>query len=67
MKILINVATFADLATFFWFSISSYQQLWNDHFLEASALLVAAVFWQRFEKTAMLDKLTNKPDSKDEP
>ncbi|MCU1326165.1 MAG: hypothetical protein JWN34_1535 [Bryobacterales bacterium] len=62
MKFILLVAQLADSLTFQWFTFSAYIQLWHDRFIEASALLIAAVIWQRFEKIAMLKALT--PDSK---
>lgn len=58
--ILVVIASLADSLVFWWFMVIGLMQLWHDHYFEASALICAAVFWQRFEKMKMLEKLEKK-------
>lgn len=56
-KLLLFIAQLIDSATFWWLIIYGYIQLWNGLTFEACALICTGVFWQRFEKEKILQKL----------
>lgn len=54
MKAFALFAQLADSIVFWGFTLTSIYYLWNGQPFEASALLCAAVVWQRFENLEMI-------------
>jgi len=57
MKHIIFLGAFADMLIFAWLLISGLVHLWNWNAFEASALVIAAVMYQRAWKAELLRKI----------
>ena len=55
--LLLVLARMADSVVSFWIFISGFTCLWNGDHFEASALIVAGVFWQRAWKAEMIKSI----------